>query len=420
MSRTEPRAYLRLLVAEWPLIDAIFERSRSGPVQSATLQQLARESETPGIVQRLIDEGIISQLPNSPAYEMGEFVRGLIEHLKREHTLGLAEEIRVYLQDLENHTSKIVEAIETANAETLHRHVELLANRIRTIRHHLQTNSGAVREMVVRAKTRKAQTSILERYAEVLEAWEDYIEPVQEMADTRGPFETLFERLERELNRATESVVSQGGLVSELKNLEVLQFRLNAMRTDLLEHMGESRDLLLPLVREIRRNSLVARGASVALKKLRSEGTAAMDLPSLIPINRRRAPTAVACAAAIEQYLADVSAYSPEPVSFECQSDEDVSPPKHISVDDVADRLKSDLPVTDLFGWLIEMFGDVAGTDDLVDLFFNSQQIDDGMQFARESRHEYETATHLIKAPGICVTQAKESNDSRESGNHAD
>ncbi len=408
-----------MLVDEWPLIDAIFERSRQGVISPTTLQQLARESETPRIVQRLIDEGIISQLPNSPSYEMGEFVREVIEHLKREHTLGLAEEIRVYLEDLENHTSKIVEAIEQASAEALHRHVDLLANRIRSIRHHLRNNSTAMYEIVVRAKTRKARTTLLDRYAEVLEAWDSYVEPVQEMADPGGPFETQFERLERELIRASESVVSQGSLVSERQNLESLQFRLNAMRTDLLEHLRKSRELLLPLVREVRRNSVVARGASVALKKLRAEGIASLDLPNRVPINRRSSPTAISCTAAIERYLADVSEYNPEPVSFEYRSGDDVAPVRHISFDEVASRLTSELPVPDLLSWLIEVLGDTAGTEDLVDLFFSAQKIEDSVHFSDAGRREYETATHFIKAPGICVTAASQPND-EDSDDYAD
>ncbi len=411
MARTEPRAYLRFIVDEWPLIEAIFERCRQGPLQPAALHQLVLDSKTPNVTQRLLDEGIIAQLPNSPAYEMGEFVQTLIAHLRKEHRLGLAGEIRVYTEDLEAQTAKIVQALEKPDYEGLHRHADLLASRIKSIRRHLQTNGEAVTDMVVRAKTRKRHTPLRQRYGEVLEAWESYIEPVQQMADPSGPFEALFERLERELLHAIRRLSSHGHLVSERRNFEVLLYRLMALRSDLVNHLAESRSELLPLVREVRRNSTSARGASIILKDLRAKSVSQVPIEEWVRISRRRSPTAIAGVAAIEEYLAGVSEYTPEAVPFVWQSDRAAVRPVHISEEEVLARLRADRPLPDLLDWLIANWGGKGDTEDLLALFFTCRNTAEDMGFVKEERAGYETRTHTIKAPRIRVLPAMGSED---------
>ena len=137
MARTEPRSYLRFVVDEWPLVDAIYERTRRGPLRLQTLYELADLSKTPNVIQRVIDDGIVVQLPNSPAFEMDEFVQSLIAHLKKEHTLGLANEIRVYLDDLDNQTTQMVAAFEAEDYDRLHRQAVALDSRIKTIQRQL-------------------------------------------------------------------------------------------------------------------------------------------------------------------------------------------------------------------------------------------------------------------------------------------
>ncbi len=286
MAKTEPRAYLRFIVDEWPMIEAIYERCQQGTLQPGTLQQITKESKIPNVTQRLLDEGIIVQLPDTPCFEMGDFIQNLINHLRQEHSLGLVGEIRVYLEDLEAQTRQIVAALGQTDYEKLFRHAGNLKNRIVSIRRHLHNNSEAVHDIVVRAKTRKGRIPLRQRYGEVLEAWETYIEPVQEMASPEGPFEALFERLERELKLAIQQLDSKGALVSERRNFEVLLYRLTGLRSELKLHLTESRNALLPLVRQVRRNSTAARGASIALKQLRTDAKFDTSLPERIPIKR--------------------------------------------------------------------------------------------------------------------------------------
>ncbi len=403
MARTEPRAYLRFVVDEWPLIEAVFERSRQGPLQPATIQQLASELSTPDVIQRLQQEGIITQLPDSPAYEMGEFIQGIITHLRKEHTLGLAKEIRIYLEDMEKQTNMIVEALDVVDFEKLHRHAENLANRIKSLQRHLHNNAHALHEMVERAKTRKSHTPLKQRYGEVLEAWENYVEPVQEMADPAGPFESLFERLERELQHAMHQLHNHGYLVSDRRNFQVLLHRLMALRTQLTNHFNESRAQLLPLVRQVRRNSMVARGASIALKKHRNEGVLPISLNNRLPINRRRTPTAISSAGKIEQYLADMTDYTPEPASIVWQKEQQPTKPAHIPLEEVLEQLKKELPVHDLFDWLIKKWGETADTEDLLDVFFSCQGVNNGIHFEVHDRCCYETNEHYVRAPRLRV-----------------
>ena len=422
MPRIEPRAYLRFVVEEWGLLDAIYERTRHGPIRTQTLYELAAQSRTQNVVQRLVENGIIVQLPNSPAFEMGEFVQDIMGHLKKEHSLGLADEIRVYLEDLDTQTGAIIQALDESDHEKLDRHARMLGSRIKTIQRHLNTNADALGEIVTRAKTRKRYIPLRQRYGEVLEAWESYVDPVREMIDPSGAFAALFERLENELQHAVRKLSGHGRLVTERRQFEVLLYRLMALRSQLSTHVTDAREHLLPLVKEIRRNSTAARGASIALKRLRQDGVNNVPLEEWIPVSRKIAPNAIAGVDEIEAYLADLGSYSPEPQTFVSEPRGSRQEIVQLEPEDVLDDLRRELPVDDLFQWLVEHYDERAELDDLLDTYFTCSEPDAGLVVAGQGRGQYETRTHRIAAPRIRVesgaaahSPADDVNDSTES-----
>ncbi len=403
MAHSEPRRYLQFILNEWPLIDSIYERTRQRPLRPQALRELAKLGESPRVVDRLLEFGILVPLPNSPAYEMGDLIQTLLAQLKQEHALGLANEIKVYLEDLRDQTAGIVEALENPDHDKLVRHAEALQNRIKAIHRQLVNNGQALAEIVERAKTRQRSTTLRQRYAEVLEAWDRYVEPVREMVDPAGPFEALFERLERELKLALQAILTHGGLVRERLRLELLLFRLMHLRGELRRHLGEATELLLPVVREIRRNSVVARGAAVALQRLRKRELDGAALAALVPVCRRPTPAVAAGQEHLEAYLADLGSYCPAPQAFVVPAALDSRRPAPFDLEAAIAAVRQAGRIDDLLAWLVDSFGDQAEIDDLLELFFRILGRRAGFAVASGGRRRYETTTHYITAPSVAV-----------------
>ena len=410
MARVEPRAFLRFLVDEWPLVEAVYERGRHGPLRANVLREVAGLGTQPRALERLFELNVLVPLPHSPTFEMSDFVQDLVAHLKREHTLGLAGELRAHLEDLATHTSGITEALDNVDHDRLHRHVISLSTRIKTLLRHLDNNTAAVEDIVTRAKTRQRQIPVRQRYAEVLEAWDFYIEPLREMVEPRGPFEAQFERLEGELGNAMKRMESHGGVVKDQRDIEVLTFRLVQLRSQLKIHLTSTTEPLFPLVREVRRNSIIARGASVAIKMLRRGEMDGLSLTQLMPFCRREIPNAIADLGEIEAYIADLADYRPAPQPFPVAPADLELPPLRppFDADAVVGRLRAEPRTGDLLGWLIDTCGEETDVDDILDLYFTVAGGESGLDATASTRRvQYETRTHRITAAKIAVRSAR-------------
>jgi len=408
MPRSEPRRFLQFLLNEWAVVDAIHEHTRRRPLRPRELRELAAQSSSPRIIDRLLEYGVVVPLPNSPAYEMGDIVQEIVAQLKNEHSLGLADELKVNLEDLDGQTAGIIAALNAPDHEKRVRHAEALQRRIKAIHRQLLNNGQALEEMVTRAKTRRRHVPLQQRYAEVLEAWDSYVEPIRIMVDPSGAFESLFERLERELQQALKAVVTHGGLVAEKNRLELLLFRLMHLRGKLRGHLSETSELLLPVVREVRANSVVARGASILLKRLRTGELEPGQLAQSVPLSRRVTPNVIAGREFIESYVAALSAYEPEPQAFFATADGNRQKTSLLDAEAALAELSGKGSVRDVMGWLVETYDDIADTDELLDLYMRAAAGGaDGTTAVRGEKIRHEARNHFITAPQLTLKKLK-------------
>lgn len=408
MTKTDPRRFLQFLLGEWDLIESIHEATRRQPLRLHALRRMIGAESSPRTLDRLIEYGVIVALPNSPAYEMGDLVQNLVEQLRREHALGLVNELKVYLGDLSLQSSGIAAALQEPDHEKLARHVAALQHRLKALRRQLLNNGEALMAMVVRAKTRQRTVPLRQRYAEVLEAWDTYVEPVRAMVDPAGPFEGLFERLEQELNQALAALAAHGGLAGETSQLELLLLRLIHLRGELRAHLSATTELLMPMVREARRNSVVARGASMMVSGLRRGRIESALLAGLLPISRRAVPGIVAGREAIESYVANLGNYRPEAQEFAGATARPVAAgPPPLDLDGVADAIRQESGIADLLDWLIERYGNVAETEDLLELYFRMAGRPEGLRIRQGEKRRYEARTHFIVANGLAIARGE-------------
>jgi hypothetical protein len=398
MARIAPRRFLQFLLNEWDVVESLYAATRKGPVRPRELRHLAAAGNSARILDRLLEYGIVIPLPNSPAYEMGDVAEGIIAQLRHDNSLGLADEVRAHLEDLQRQVQGIDESLDGTDPERLGRHVEAIQTRIKAIHRHLLNNGWAVDAIVSRAKTRTRKVPLKQRYSEVLEAWDNYIEPIRAMVDPNGPFEILFENLESGIAGAVERVAGEAGVVAEKPRLELLLLRLMYLRGFLRQHLADAADRLLPLVREVRANSVVARGASVLLGQLRGATVGIDQVAAAIPVSRRTSPGAIAGREHIEAYVAALTDYQPEPQPFFAHKPASPAAPPPVDTGAAVREIRHSGPIPDLFQWLADRYRERADTGDLLELYLLAARECDVRSAPGEGKRTYETRSHYVTA----------------------
>lgn len=402
MPGIEPRAFLRLLVDEWPLVEALHHACQEGTItQSAVWDRLRSyhpersAAETQVLLERLQKNEIVVAVPGTEhRLELGEFVQMLIEHLLREQRLGLAQGVLAYLNEIQRLGKQLAQAANAYDDAALVRFGRALEQQIRDIIRQVNTNGEAIVELAARAKTDHVARSVRARYAEVLEAWDHYVEPLRQMVDIKQPFEQRLEGLEQQLRDHQRKLLTGGSLISRRELLERIEFRLLQMRSLLKRHFAEARELLLPLVQEVRRNSAIARGASLALETLRKRGMRALPSPPGMSVNRRSGAGWIGSNPAIEQFMANLSDFRPSIVAFSERPEDQMPARRPLDSESVLSDVKAAAPIADLLAWLILRYPD-APLDELLDvhdyvLAFQARSIH------RRERQRYETITHYL------------------------
>ncbi|MGH8501901.1 MAG: hypothetical protein ACREVE_05405 [Gammaproteobacteria bacterium] len=396
----EPRAFLRLLVEEWPLVESLHHACQEGTITQTAVWDRLRSypaersaAEAQALLERLQKNEIVVAVPGTEhRLELGEFVQVLIEHLLREQRLGLAEGVLAYLNEIQRLGNQLARAVDAYDDASLVRFGRALEQQIRDIIRQVNTNGEAIAELATRAKTDHAARSVRARYAEVLEAWDHYVEPLRQMVDINQPFEQRLEKLEQQLRDHQRKLITGGSLISRRELLERIEFRLLQMRSLLKRHFAEARELLLPLVQEVRRNSAIARGASLALDILRKRGM--RELPSPPSISRRSRTGSISSNHAIEQFVANLTGFRPRIVKLSERSEDQIPALPPLNSEAVLSDVKTAVPIADLMAWLILRYPD-APSDELLDVHDYVLAVQ-ARSIHRGERRRYETAAHYL------------------------
>src|SRR3546814_15809258 len=135
--------------------------------------------------------------------------------------------------------------------------------RVRDVLKKLDNDEQALVAVADRAKTSDRQIPLRQRYAEVLATWDEYVEPMIQLASADGAFEQGVHRVEQVLMKLLGEQQRLGQLVED-----DLLLRTHAciveMQTPAQLNLRKARVLLLTLRGEVRRNKAVNTSAAQA------------------------------------------------------------------------------------------------------------------------------------------------------------
>lgn len=410
----EPKAFLNLLSREWKLMVEIFEASKAGPIDHGSLLQLIDAHKRPNadaytLLERQIDFGILGQpLSGETLYQLGGLAETIISQLLQEHRLGLSDSIQAHITHLDELSQRLLQATIEHDAHAISNGAKKLWQHTQDIKHQVHNNLQAIQNIVADAKKQETNKPLRQRYADVIDAWEEYITPMGEMIEVHGAFDAIIDSAVGRMGQATNNLDSAGALISEVSNIHSVLQMLNDMRWHILRNFQLARDLLKPLYEVARLNSKVTRGASVVLDDLQKGRVKAVERYATLLLYRRPRLSLVSPNSALLAYYFGVKEVEERPSpkiavpTPENRMAAVRTPPLNINM--VLKHLKKDLPVNDMMDWAIENFPEHA-TDKILDIVLLAFS-QSNLSVERGERQRYQTTTHLIEGPSLTVERA--------------
>jgi hypothetical protein len=308
-------------------------------------------------IRQLIAKGILLPIGGYEEYQLHGPTRDFALSLSQEHDLGLAETIRVEVDEMGRLGEEIQIALAKSDLSALQDHVSKLGNRMQAISLQLQNDTQAIQNIADKAKTLPPGTPLAERYREVLDSFERYVEPmVQLLQRDQSGFSALTERIEDQLIHAENLCIQIGALVSWRRKIFATARYLRTLRAAARESIELCRETLLPLREEYLKNSGIAIAVAQLLSIARKKGLAKAIPKNRILLGGSGRAQRIIPGRFTKAYMANLMQYKPQAVVF---PDSPEGPPLYqarLRLESVIDNLRKAPEGSSLLPWLQEQY----------------------------------------------------------------
>ncbi len=362
-----PRSLIGTLHRHWEVIERLI-------IQGSHLSVLTHEmiisavkqafpEDSPDRQNHRLDEleknGILEQVPRSSDMQLNEIVRQFASSLLHEHTLGLSDVMQARMSKLKESYSELLAASDTLDFGEVQRFAVQIDSELRKIIQQLKQDRHAIADIAQRAKSANVQLSIERRYREVLEAWDQYVDPMTELMDTgaKGEFYFLLEKMSLGLDSVIEQLILHGGLHSHRVILLGVGYRVKELRKLGRDMISQCTEELMPLREELRKHNRLATAISRLVGDVRKRGAKKTFNHDALPLWRGDRGFKLIVGDDIKDLLSAAKNYKPRTVTFP-DKDEEVESFTFEPVDEqtVLNHLLSDLPVDNLLTWLNQQY----------------------------------------------------------------
>lgn len=372
-----PRSLVFHLHRYWDVVESLSRLSRELPafeerqVLAIISQQhpQAGEDDAAAILRSLCNVEVLQWLSRSSSLQLNPLVLDFVRGLTREHELGLSSVLKARVEAIKQATAQLSEGLDRRDDDRMRRGAARLADLFRQISQQLDQDRHAILELAEKAKASDAAMPISRRYQAVLEAYDQYVEPMNEMMDSSlaGTFYPYLEAAEQALDAATEALSVQGALYSHRLQLRQVGYQAKELRRLGRVVAQQCADTLLPLREEARQHNALSAAISQVLGRARKQGLRrglkATTRDSRLPLWRQERGRRVSVGDEIRTLIAEARDFVPRVEAF---PEEQAGDPAEMAawVDEAALRaeLGAALPVDNLMTWLRHGYGHLPDT----------------------------------------------------------
>jgi len=362
-----PKSLLFQLHRHWDLVEHLTRHSRTLPSfeEEQIMALIARfspeadEQEKGAVLRSLCNADVLQWLSRSNSLQLNPLVLEFARGLTREHELGLSSVLKARVEAIRSATEALQQGLEEQDNDRMRQAATQLSELLRQISQQLDQDRHAIMELAEQAKARDAAMPLAKRYRAVLDAYDQYVEPMNEMMDSGlgGTFYPHLEAAERALDQATEQLSVRGALYSHR-----LQLRQVAYQAKELRRMGrlvaqQCSETLLPLREEARQHNQLTTAISALLGRVRKQGLRQVlrsaSLESRLPLWLSSRQRRVTVGDVVKSIMAEARNFEPVRNDFPEETRADLLPlAEWVDERALKKALRSALPVNNLLQWL--------------------------------------------------------------------
>jgi hypothetical protein len=358
MAQVQPQQFFRFAGEYCDLLLELYRHCGRQSISEAHLSRVIRRFGTPEspssgyLVERMLCLGFLEYSPNTDmAYEMPHAISGLLGYLVQEYRLTSVEVIRGYLKALDRFCLELDQAGGQADGDAVVRIVYEIDEHIERMRSDSLNNRQRIIADCVKAKINSEKSSVRQRFELINHLYTKYLMPMRDMIDVSKEMDTQLERLQRSLTTGKERFEADRH-VRQLYDRALA--RLLRLKRDIDVDFRESYRELMPLYERCRKETLIAQGATAALKEIGREGIKKLDLTNRLGLASFRTQGLIDDLG-LAAYLYGVSEYEPREVCI----DPDLAGntiPVFTGLSDLKRHLHVLPHIDDVLQWILEVF----------------------------------------------------------------
>ena len=386
-----PRALVHALHTHWDTIEVLARLSREFPIFTTEQVRACIARSNPGLnaeqqgalLRQMVNSMLLQTVPRSDDLQLDPHVLTFVRGLTREHELGLTAVLQARVAAIRDATEALAEGIVRHDIDRVRWPASQLAELFRQIGLQLEQDRHAIQELAENARSADAHMPASQRYQRVLQAYDQYVEPMNSMMDTgpEGSFYQHLEAAERTLDQALEQFTIQGSLYSHRLQLRQVSYQAKELRRFGRIVAQQCADILLPLREEALQHNALTSAIASLLQSVRKKGLhRVLSRPardSRLPVWRNGRGLKIQAGDEVRDIMAAARHYRPQAVAFpqDLPASETVPLPDVVDEAALRSHLAASLPVTDLLAWLKASYGHLQDAT-LMRLFHDLQHGD--------------------------------------------
>ncbi|WP_217516957.1 hypothetical protein [Vibrio metschnikovii] len=367
-----PKSLIYQLHRHWEVAEQLTRLSREFPafelriLEQVINQYKNKETDSNAVLASLINADILQPISRSSDYQLNTLVMDFVRGLTQEHELGLSAVLKARVEAIKKTTSQVLKGLEESDNDLLRAGANQLSELTRKIAQQLIQDKQAIFDIAEVAKSADTSVPIERRYREVLEVYDEYVEPMNEMMDSGlgGSFYPLLEKAEEALDKAVDTLAIRGSLYQQRLAMRQIAYQVKDLRYQGRIIAQQCADTLLPLRDEARLHNQLSAVISKQISQVRKKGLARGLNTIDLPIWKTSRTSKIQIGNEVRQLMAEFLDFEPSSILF---PDEESLPDNFlvnwIDEERLRKQLIEALPVENLMTWLSENYGDLPDTE---------------------------------------------------------
>ena len=365
-----PKSLVFQLHQHWDVMESLVRVSRDYPefdTEQAVrliLQVDPACSDPLAMLRSLSNADVLQVVPRSGDLMVNPIVLEFVRGLTHEHELGLSSVLAARVEAIRSATQNMNNALATGEMDLLRDSARQLGELFRQISLQLHQDRDAILDIAEQARSADSSLPLSRRYRRVLEAYDEYIEPMNQMLDSgpEGIFYAYLESADESLEVVFEHLSTQGALYSHRRQIKQVSYQAKELKRLGRTIAHQCADTLLPLREELRSHSNLAASISKLLGKVRKKGLR-RAIPVAVgdqrlPACRQERYAKVSVGDEVLTILAEAQSFEPIAATFpEDEVSETFEIQARVDMGAVVSQLKQSLPVPQLMHWLVDNYG---------------------------------------------------------------